>query len=311
MNAIQNIQDRLHGTNALIARYEAALDNPTTAPNDAAALAVNLRSLRNLQARLESQFFELAASQNLEVYKYRLLVGQEAPSLAGVGEAWSKLQAFFASVYESLTKVSPAPGKKPVQSAFQTPELGYAYSFPGSVGVVITLPRPVDVALLTESPVDEASNIVFNLLESRDMGSTARTLGPSPMRAMNEWLGVHVRYRYGADLEWRGASGRKRHAHATYDDILKIQTAVLDTKTRQTTTTTGLLTAVDWDGKTFRLKADSGEEISGKYGEGVIQLEHAASVPARYTVTVVTITDVIQTDIKSKPEIILEHLEAL
>ncbi len=75
MSAIQTVQERLHGTNALIARYQGVLDDPNTAPKDAAALSVNLRSLRNVQARLEQQFLELAANQHLEVYRYRLLVG--------------------------------------------------------------------------------------------------------------------------------------------------------------------------------------------------------------------------------------------
>ncbi len=299
-------------TNALIARYQGVLDDPNTAPKDAAALSVNLRSLRNVQARLEQQFLQLAADQQLEVYRYRLLVGDGGPSLSGIGEAWTKLQSFFAAVYQALRKTVVAGGKKPVQSAFQIPELGYAYSFPGSVGVVVTLPRPVDVALLADSPVEDASNTVFDLLESRNIQGIARSLGPAPIQAFNEWLEVHVRHHYGVDLEWRANNAVKRKAQVPYDEMVGLQGRVLDTKTRQTIITSGLLFGVNTKSQTFSLHSDNGDEIEGKYRDGVIHEEHSASVPARYTATIVTTTDLIPSpDKKSRPEIVLEKLEPL
>jgi hypothetical protein len=75
---------------------------------------------------------------------------------------------------------------------------------------------------------------------------------------------------------------------------------------------TGLLSKVDIDNKTFRLKSDAGEDVEGRYEENVIQEQHAASIPARYTATIVTVTEMVYSGKKRpKPEVILERLEPL
>ena len=312
MSAVQTLQDRLEGTNALIARYQKALQDPSTSEADASALSVNLRSLRKVRERLEAQFLQVATLQSLEVYRYRLLIGEEAPTLAGVGEAWAKLQEFFASVYKALTSPKAAVKRTGTQ-AFAVPELGYSYSFPGSVGVVVTLPRnPPDTALLDKSPVEEASNIVFNLIETKNVQAVARSLGPEPIRAMNEWLAVHVQHHYGLALEWHADNSLRREATATYAELVDLQNVVIDTKSRETLNFVGLLSAVDTDKRTFRVKTDSKEEFEGSYEEGVIQESHAASVPSRYAVTILKVTDLISTTGKvPKPELFLERLEPL
>jgi hypothetical protein len=308
MSAIKELTIRLQGTNALIARYQETLELPTTTPLESKALKLNMRSLQNLAKRLEVEFLDHAAAEKLQVYKYRLLTGEGVPSLAGVGEAWSKLQNLYATVYRSLTQTS-----KTIESVLASPQLGFAYSFPGSVGVVVTLPpKPIDEALLTASPIDEASEIVFDLIEARNIQGIAQRLGPAPIQAMNDWLDVHVKHHYGLDIEWQADNEIKRHKEIKSTDIPTLQTSVQETKTRQTAMLTGLLSKVDVDNKTFRIKSDAGEDIEGSYAENVIQEQHAASIPARYTATIVTVTEMVYSGNKRpKPEIILERLDPL
>jgi len=305
MSAIQELQVRLQSTNALIARYRETLELPTTTPLEAKALRVNMKALENLAKRLEDAFLELAAAENLGVYKYRLLTGEGNPSLGGIGEAWSKLQALYATVYQGLTsKLSAA--------TVLLPQLGFAYSFAGSVGVVVTLPpRPVGEVLLTGSPVEEASEIVFNLIESKDVQQVAERLGLAPIQAMNDWLDVHVSNHYGFAIEWQEDRVLKRRVEVDSGKVAALQAFVRDTKTRQTVTLTGLLNKVDDKEKTFRIVADNGDEIEGRYGEDVIKPEHAASVPARCKATILTVTEMIYSGKRPKPEIILEKLDPL
>jgi sRNA-binding protein len=61
MSAIQELQDKLKNTNALIARYQEELDRPSTKPSEAKVLKVNVRSLQNLAKQLESELSEHAA----------------------------------------------------------------------------------------------------------------------------------------------------------------------------------------------------------------------------------------------------------
>lgn len=277
MTAIHELQVRLQSTNALISRYREALDLPATSPLEAKALKLNMRFLQNLAKRLEAEFLKHASAEHLEVYKYRILTGDEVPSLAGVGEAWAKLQALYSAVYKSLTNELN-------ESIVATPQLGFAYSFPSSVGVVVTLPaKPVSESLLAGSPLEETSDIVFNLIESKDIQGAAQRLGPGPIQAMNEWLDVHVSHHYGLAIEWRADNEVRRTAEVKYSDLVNLQAAVQDTKTRQRVTLQGWLSKVDDDNKSFRIKSDAGEDIEGRYEEDVIRAEHSASIPARYT----------------------------
>jgi hypothetical protein len=125
-------------------------------------------------------------------------------------------------------------------------------------------------------------------------------------------LGVHIKYRYGLELEWHAGNTTRRRTEVKYADLAALQSAVIDTKTRQTLVTSGLLRAVDDDKKTFKFRTDAGDDVEGRYADGVIQEEHAASVPARYMATILTVTDIVSTGGKKpKPVISLEKLEVL
>lgn len=305
MSAIQELQVRLQSTNALIARYRETLDLPSTTPIEAKALRINMRALEALAKRLEAAFLEHAAAESLGVYKYWILTSDANPSLGGVGEAWSKLQALYATVYKSLTRKLSA-------ATVSLPQLGFAYSFPGSVGVVVTLPaKPAGEALLAGSPVEEASDIVFDLIESKGVQQVAQRLGPAPIQAMNDWLDVHVANHYGLAIEWKEDNVVKREVKVDSGEVASLQALVKDTKTRHTVTLEGWLNKVDDKEKIFRIQADNGDEIEGRYGDDVIQPEHAASIPARYKATILTITEMIYSGKRPKPEIILERLEPL
>jgi hypothetical protein len=216
MSAMLELQERLQNTNALIARYENAITNPDSS-GQAKSLAANVRALQTLQRRLEAEYLELAAIQELEVYRYRIIQeAEEAPTLAGIADAWAKFQEFFGAVCFSLTKAQPTLGKKP-PSSVQVPQIGYGYCFQGSVGVVVTIPKkPIDVALYATSPVDEASGIVFDLIESKDIQRIGRLLGPEPLEAMNSWIDTHVQHHFGVGLEWHSDYALKRSATVRY-----------------------------------------------------------------------------------------------
>ena len=299
MAALAELEKRLQSTNALIVQYQNALKTPDNETNRN-SLTVSLRSLQKLHRRLEAEFLELAAIEEQEVYRYRIIEGQERPTLGGVAEAWAKFQNVFAVVYSKLTN-----------SQLPTP-LGYGYCFEGSVGVVVTLPKlpPNTTALLSGNPIDDTSEIVFDLVEKQRIPEIARDLGPGPIAAMNDWLSVHVNHRYGLGLEWQSQRRTRRQAEIPVDQLSTLQTQISEASTTATITTNGELVAVDADAKTFRVKTDDGQEIAGTYGSAITE-EHAASVPWRYTVTIVKTTKMIPSKKENPDTYFLESLEAL
>jgi hypothetical protein len=284
MSVFVELQDRIQGTSALIAQYEqsiAQVKGQALPPS----LLDNIRALEKLKRRLEEEFLQVAAELELEVYRYRILNESDRLTLGNISEAWGKFQTFFSSVYSALTK---SQGKKPPQS--EQFELGYGYSYAGSVGVVVTVPR--EVGFYTAIPIEDASNTVFDMIEGRDLNNTAKRLGPSPIQALHSWLDVHIRTRAGIGLEWRSHNEPKRSVQVDYQSLDKIYLSIADATIKTRLDVTGELVAVDVETKDFRIKGDDGKEYSGIFG-AAITAEHAASVPARYSATITQITKII------------------
>lgn len=299
MGALAELERRLEGTSALIAQYENALSNPDSAAQKN-SLSASIRALQNLHKRLESEFMELAAVEEREVYRYRIIDSNERPTLGGIAEAWVEFQKLFETVYLKLTKEKPPSA------------LGYSYCFPGSVGVVITLPSlPQDQAnLMSGNPINDTSDVVFDLIESRRITDIARSLGPETIEAAAAWLAAHSRHGYGLGLEWKSHQITKRKAEIEPGNIPALQTIIADTTTETRLVFDGELVAVDITNKTFKINQDGADEIEGTFSDA-ITAEHAASVPSRYKATIVRTTRMVKTK-KDKPiTYSLERLDPL
>lgn len=274
MSALAELERRLQDTSALIVRYEHALSNPENSGSKG-SLTTGIKSLHKLRSRLESEFLELAAIEEYEVFRYRIIESTDPPSLLGIAEAWMQFQKLFATIYRKLAKTE-------MPSA-----LGYSYCFSGSVGVVVTLPKlPAATGFLSGNPIDDTSTIVFDLIESKRIAEIARELGPEPISAVNDWLSVHVRHGYGLGLEWNSDRITKRRTLIASSDLPSLQTTITETRTNVTLTLDAELFAVNAEEKTFKLRPDGDQEIDGTFTDA-ITAEHAASVPSRYRATVV------------------------
>jgi hypothetical protein len=305
MSVLAELRERVEKTNALIAQCENTMAAAGVAPPPSALATV--RSLEKLRRRLEAEYLDVATRLELEVYRYRILNESDRVTLSGIAEAWSKFQAFFESVYTALTKSQKQRTKKPPQSQERL-ELGYGYSFASSVGVVVTVPR--DVGIYASSPIQEASSTVFDLIEAKNASHIAEILGPSPILAFHDWIGVHVENQYGLGLEWRSEGTTKRTVEVQYQSLLKLQETIADTTTTMGLDVKGELFAVNTDTKEFKLRADDGHEYQGRFGSA-ITAEHAASVPARYGARITQTTKIIVLGKEPQTTFFLDRLDSL
>jgi hypothetical protein len=303
MSVLAELQERVQKTNALIAQCERTIASAGIEPPPSALASI--RSLEKLKRRLEAEYLGAASQLELEVYRYRILNESERVTLPGIAEAWAGFQTFFASVYTALTE-SQTKRKKPVQS--QRLELGYGYSFASSIGVVVTVPK--DVGIYATSPIEEASGTVFDLIEAKNVASIARGLGPTPIRALNDWIGVHVRHQYGLGLEWHSAGQIKRSTLVQYQSLTRLQSTIGEATTETGLDVIGKLYAVNQKTGEFKLEGDNGQEYQGQFGEA-ITMEHAASVPARYKARIIQTTKIIVLGKEPETTYFLEGLTSL
>jgi hypothetical protein len=302
MSAIVELQDRIQSTGALIAEHERSAAELGLEPPR--SLLANIRALEKLKKRLENEYFDLAAEMELEVYRYRILNESERVTFAAISEAWSNFQNFFDSVYHALT-VSPK-NKKPVQP--ERLDLGYGYSFASSIGVVVTIPR--EVGIYAKTPIEEASETVFDLIEARHVERIAEQLGPAPIRSLHQWIGTHLRNHCGLGLEWRSERAVRRSTEIQYPSLVKLQGSISETTTKVGIDVRGELFAVNSEAKEFQLRGDNNQIYCGAFQDAITS-EHAASVPARYDARIIETTKLIVLGDEAETSLFLESLKPL
>lgn len=305
MSALAEIQDRIQSTNELIAQYERAImEYRDKAPP---SLSANIRALEKLCRTLEREFVEIAREQELEVFRYRLLASGEPPSLGVIGDTWMKFQNLIGEIYERLTKPEERPEKKG-KEAKSILELGYAYTFVGSVGVVATLPG--ERKLFDESQVERTSNVLFDLIEAKDVHGIAHDLGPAPVRALHNWLGSHIDRHLGVGLEWVQGNQTRRRIEVQYQNLAQLQGIIADTTMENNLVVIGDLRSVNMEEKSFIIKGTDGKKFQGTFEDAITE-EHVASIPARYRAMILETTKVIVLGAEPKTSLMLLDLQPL
>jgi hypothetical protein len=204
MSAIVELQERIQDTVARIAEYEKA----ALLPNAPRSLLMGIRSLEKLKAELESDFAKLAAQDELEICKYRLLPPtEERPRLDAIVNAWGQYQLLFSAVYDAVRHGGVAK-KRTSKEALEETAFGFAFTFTGSIGVVLTLPRQT----ATLNVARHLENTISTILEmtkshsAEQLRSFVDRIGVSPLKKFGNWVDTHVEFRAGAGIDWEGPS---------------------------------------------------------------------------------------------------------
>src|SRR6266404_3688830 len=199
MADILEIQEKLQDTTAAIAHLERSI----VANPDAETLTATLRSLYKRQELLESAFLDLADKMEVDVCRYRLFAGHSRTTITALADAWRNFQTFFSVTYDALKNGPKQRGRISTDSIDES-SLGFAYSFSGSVGIVLTLPN--ERLLLGETALDDTVQKVFQMAESQtheQIAEYVESMGPATIRAMYACAYAHVQNGLGAEIQWK------------------------------------------------------------------------------------------------------------
>lgn len=293
MSAIVEIQERIQSTVARIAEYEKA----ALLPGAPASLAIGIRSLEKLKAELEQDFAKLARDEELEVCKYRLLPQQGIrPSITAIANAWTRYQSLFSSVYEALLKQRSGKRKVSTRQARTETQFAFAYTFTGSIGVVLTLPTE-QMTYFRARDLEQVNKVIFDMTRAgsaEKLASFVETLGVPPVVKFAHWVDAHVAFAAGAGIEWemsREGGPLKLLVQTQEFKALKDAMDQITEPKEETLPVTGILTMADMDKRTFRMKLDSGERITGTFVDAISE-EQRAELPRRYEALVRTTTEI-------------------
>jgi hypothetical protein len=302
MSVLATIQEELQHVDELIAQLERSAAE-TARPS----IFANIRSLEKERRNLQLDFDRAAASAKVDVCRYRV-VNQTPATIDGLTSVWREFQNALSLVYYSL-KGQPLPrpsGKKTkrTKTALELPpplQLGFGYTFPGSVGLAFTLPRETltDSLFPDSDAVMNAASTIFDLAKAyRDPETVhrfARQLGPVPVEAMYKWVSTNIEHHYGAGVDIQRDGEITNRMVIQYEEFGVLSEELARTTVDEEIRVVGSLVAVDTLARSFRIDADTGETYSGTY-ETAITADHAARVPYRYQASILRIIKVIPTE---------------
>ena len=200
MSQILHLQEKLQNVGATLGRVEMELArNP-----ESNGLAANMRSLRKLHANLTDDFAYAANQIGLDVLHYRVL--EERPTARALSSSVGTFQEAVSVAYDAFQH-GPKMRRVLTPLIAQETALQVAYTYPGSFGVVFTVPNQRLLSDDWSSQLDKAMKTVLDLGKSYDntsaISEVERKLGKATISAVYSWAKANTENRIGAAIEWR------------------------------------------------------------------------------------------------------------
>jgi hypothetical protein len=312
MSRLEDLQRELQRTAAAIVHAERTLAAHPGIPS----VAATLRTIQKRRESLEEQFFEAASAQGLDVCGYRIELEDRAATITGMTAVLSAFQKVFTSVYDALDRGPKLTSKSSAQTAEAT-AFGFAYTYPGSVGVMMTLAN--NPQLIGETKLDEAMARTLELIHANDrtkVESLTEMLGVPAVRLAHQWASANVESGFGADITWRKNDVVKAEVRLQPQEIAQLAMTIKSTTAKEEVTIIGELTHVDTQQKTFRMSVIDplnrnvkDRDIHGTFDKAITS-DRPAQLPRVYRATLNVLQRVVVQDGQQETTYLLLRLDA-
>ncbi len=282
MNDLASIVEKIELTNEAMGRLTQMLRDEPEAPG----LISNMNTLKLTHFQLEKEFDEAAKATGIEVCSYRLFPeGTNRQSIVGIGKALLNFQSLFSKIYAAIRIDSSQDENETI--------LDFAYTFPGSVGVALTIPTQVN---LFGNYFPETINVLSQLAKSRsttELKAFSQRIGLAPIKALYTWADDLVNAGFGVEVKWKGISNEYPSLFIQKPELTSLKNVMRSTSDehKKEFTKTGTLQGADMTNHSFHFqyKDPKGkmQDINGKFIDAITPAK-PVKVPGKYTVSIKT-----------------------
>lgn len=285
MSQLVNLQAKLQQVGATMAQLEMQLARHP----ESRGLAANFRSMSKLHENLQGDFNYAANELGLDVMHYRLL--EARPSARALSSSVGTFQDAIAVAYDAL-RSGPKKIRRqmsPVIVAEST--LRVAYSYPGSFGVVFTIPNERLLIPDLQSNLDKAMQTVIDLGKAGDsqtiIGNVEHSFGKATISAVYDWAKANSQNRVGTAIEWWRDDQIRAEALIQEPEFTALSDSLENfvDKSEDTVVYTGTLVGADIKTHRFHFVTSDDEDIRGKFSTAISDSQ-VAEVPHRYSAAV-------------------------
>lgn len=311
MNALLAIRNRIEHTNEAISRLTMMLRDRPNSPG----LLANMRVLERTSRELEGEFLLAAKEIGLEVCNYRLFSasGKER-SIFNLGKALVNFQNMFSVIYDAIKDGQPKMTARLGDDTLEDTQFDFAYSYPGSIGVTMTLSSDVD---LYGSPFDKTIYTIFSMAKvqtSQDMKRYSLEVGIAPVKAMYAWVHDLTRADFGVDIKWVGyRTSEEKRLIIQSQELISLRETITSMSEEQHAeiSMNGTLVAANIVKRTFGFQYYEGDKIraiSGKFINAINEGQ-SATIPRKYRAYFKKTTRTTYSTAEEKIEYVLLRLE--
>jgi hypothetical protein len=293
-------------TGATIGRLEAELSRHP----DSRGIAANIISLRKLHSKLEHDFGQAAEDIGLDVLHYRLL--EERPTAKALSRSVGTFQDALAVAYDAL-RHGPKMRRSISPSALAETELRVAYSYPGSFGVVFTVPNERLLIPDMQSYFDRAAETVVQLGKAHEhkevIVDAEKRVGRATLAAVYDWAKANAQSRTDTAIEWRRGDKARGEALIQVPEFVALSESLerIARTIEETMTLTGTLVGGDISSRRFHFVTTNDEDIRGRFADAISESQ-VAQLPGRYTAVVRKTTEITYATDEEKLSYFLDKL---
>jgi hypothetical protein len=287
MNDILDIKRKLELTNEALSRLRLMLRDSPHSPG----ILANMKTLERTYESLEKQFTVTAKELGYEACSYRLFQASATrQSISTVGQALVNFQSLFTIIYDAIKRGQPKRTAHIPDQIMQETLFEFGYTYPGSVGIVFTLPSE---ATLYEHYFDEAITALFSMTKANTpdlLHEYSRTLGIAAVRAMYTWAHQLAKDEAGLDIKWKSNREFSANLFMQWQEFRALTEVIQSTSEDDEAifTVEGILQGADVLRKTFHfefIEDNRPRHISGSFIDAISPL-HSVELPKRYRATI-------------------------
>jgi hypothetical protein len=204
MSGLDSLLDRLRETYASISEVEAVA---ACVPGDRYVLA-NLESIKKVASQLEEQWDLECLNQHTEVCRYRILSGSNY-SIASFSKSLLEFQGLFTQIFDSIKNGAKRRSRVSADIVRETC-FDFGYSYPGSLGVALTLKGNPDLFSGGFDRAVDAFIDAMNIDDEYQVRDTAKILGYSVIKRIHDWSSANLDANFEIDINWTTSKGIKK-----------------------------------------------------------------------------------------------------
>lgn len=291
MNRLERLQRELQEAGAAIAHAERTLAQYPDTPS----AALTLRSITKRRENLETQFLAVSNELGIDVCSYRIeLPDGVKATISGLAGVLGEFQKVFTFVYDAMKNGAKQKAKVSADVANAT-SFGFAYAFPGSVGVMMTMAN--DRLLIGKTDLDAAMTKTLALLDAKNKDQLqliGETVGLPALRHVHAWALENTKAGFGANIVWQRDLTAMKSLNVQPQEIAHLASLIKTVVVKEEIVVIGELVHVDIVDKTFRMKVQE-NVIHGTFNTA-ISIAHPAQLPQRYKATLNVLQKVVVTE---------------